>query len=150
MAITAGAKFHNQDLTEIPVLNPGDWFGKTWLIEIGGSYFPLFLIVEADSMSDAIDELAENEKYGHQIVVAADDLGDYPEDERHYSGAGQVLDLDHLMIHGQEGSGCPFPCRYFGDGLPEGGVVPTEFEHQEAESDVELLGIIPEVHGLHD
>ena len=32
---------------------------------------------------------------------------------RHYSGSGQVLDLDHLMVHG------PFPCRYFGDGLPE-------------------------------
>jgi len=26
------------------------------------------------------------------------------------------------MVHG------PFPCRYFGDGLPEQGVMPTEFE----------------------
>lgn len=95
MAITARVKFNGHELTDIPVLNPGDWFGKTWLVEIGGSYWPLFLIVEADSISDAIDELAENEKYGHQIVVADDDLGNYPEDDRHYSGAGQVLDLDH-------------------------------------------------------
>ena len=133
MAITARAKFHDHDLTDIPVINPGGWFGKAWLIEIGGSYSSLYLVIEADSMCDAIDELAENEKYGHQIVVADEDLGDYPEDDRHYSGTGQVLDLDHLMIHGQEGSDCPFPCRYFGDGMPEEGVVPSEFEHVDVE-----------------
>jgi hypothetical protein len=130
MAITARGNLNGHDLTDVPVLNPGDWFGKAWLIEIGGSYTPLFLIVEADSVCDAIDELAEHEKFGHNIVVADEDLGDYDLDTCHYSGAGQVLDLDHLMIHGQEGSDCPFPCRYFGDGLPEEGVVPTEFEHQ--------------------
>ena len=129
MAITARANFHGHELADLPVINPGDGFGKTWLIEIGGSYCPLFLIVEADSMSDAIDELAENEKYGHQIIVADENLGDYPEEDRHYSGTGQVLDLDHLMVHGQEG----FPCRYFGEGLPEAGVVPSEFEHVEVE-----------------
>ena len=133
MAITARATFHGHELTEMPVLNSGDWFGKTWLVEIGGSYNPLFLIVEADNMSDAIDELAENEKYGHNIIVASEDLGDYPEDDRHYSGTGKVLDLDHLMIYGEEGSDCPFLCRYFGDGLPEEGVIPTEFEQVDAE-----------------
>jgi len=129
--ITASATFHGQQLNEIPVLNPGDWFGKTWLLEIGGSYWPLFLIVEADSASDAIDELADNEKYGHHIVVAEADLGDYPEDDRHYGPSGQVLALDHLMIHGMERSAVPFPCRYHGDGLPAEGVLPTDFEHVE-------------------
>jgi hypothetical protein len=129
--ITASASFHGQELKDIPVLNPGDWFGKTWLLEIGGSYWPLFLIVEADSASDAIDELADHEKYGHHIVVAEADLGDYPEDERHYGPSGQVLDLDHLMIHGMEGTVVPFPCRYHGDGLPAEGVLPTDFEHAE-------------------
>lgn len=133
MVITARAKFHDHDLTDIPVINPNGWFGKAWLIELGGSYWPLFLIVEADTISDAIDELAENEKYGHQIVVADEDLGDYPEDARHYSGTGKVLDLDHLMVHGQEGAKCPFQCRYHGDGLPENGILPTEFEHEEVE-----------------
>jgi hypothetical protein len=133
MTITARAKFHGHELTDVPVLNAGEWFGKTWLVEIGGSYSPLFLIVEADSVCDAIDELADHEKYGHNIVVADEDLGDYAEDDRHYSGSGQVLDLDHLMIHGIEGAKCPFPCRYFGDGLPKEGVVPTDFEHGEVE-----------------
>lgn len=131
--ITAKAVLNGHELKDIPVLNPGDWFGKCWLVEIGGSYWPLFLIVEADSVSDAIDELADDEKYGHQIVVADEDLGDYSEDDRHYGPSGQVLDLDHLLVHGSEGSDCPFPCRYFGDGLPEEGVNPLEFEHVEQE-----------------
>ncbi len=127
--ITASARHHGHDLKDIPVLNPGGWFGKTWLVEIGGSYWPLFLIVEADSVTDAIDELADNEKWGHNIVVPPEDIGDYPENERHYGASGQVLDLDHLMIHGQEGTEAPFPCRYHGDGLSTEGVLPTDFEH---------------------
>ena len=105
MAITARGNLNGHDLTDIPVLNPGDWFGKAWLIELGGSYSSLYLIVEADSMSDAIDELAESEKYGHQIVVKDDNLGDYPEDNRHYSGTGQVLDLDHCGDLGVKSAG---------------------------------------------
>ena len=83
MAITARGTINGHDLTDVLVLNPGDWFGKAWLVELGGSYSSLYVVIEADSMSDAIDELAENEKYGHQIVVADEDLGDYPEDDRH-------------------------------------------------------------------
>lgn len=131
--IKANGNLHGHELTGIEVLNPGDWFGKTFLIEIGGSYSSLFLIVEASSMSDAIDELADNEKYGHLIIVEDSDLGDYPEDERHYSGSGHVLDLDHLMAYGNEGSEIPFPCRYHGEGLPDEGVLPTEFEHVDAD-----------------
>jgi len=125
--IKARGSFGGQELKDIPVLNPGGWFGKAWLLEIGGSYWPLFLIVEADSVSDAIGELADNEKFGHNIVVSPDDLGDYPEDERHYGPSGQVLDLDHLMVHGQERSECPFPCTYFGDDLPAEGMKGTDF-----------------------
>jgi hypothetical protein len=128
--ITASATFHGQELKDIPVLNAGNWFGKTWLIEIGGSYWPLFLVVEADSVQDAIDELADDEKYGWHIVVAEADLGDYPDESRHYGPSGQVLDLDHLMIHGQERANVPFPCRYHGDGLPAEGICPTRFEEE--------------------
>jgi len=132
--ITANGTFHGHELTDMPVVNPGDWFGKTWLIEIGGSYSPLFLIVEADSMSAAIDELADSEKYGHHIVVEEANLGDYPEDGRHYGPSGQVLDLDHLMIHGHEGSETPFSCSYYGEGFPPEGLKPTEFCWDEIEA----------------
>lgn len=127
--ITAKGTFRGHELNDLPVLNPGDWFGRTWLIEIGGSYCPLFLVVEADSVWSAIEELAENEQFGHNIVVADDDLGDYPEEDRTYGPSGQVLDLDHLMVHGSEDADRPFPCRYFGQGLPSEGIEPAEIEN---------------------
>jgi hypothetical protein len=133
MSITARCKFHDQALTEIPVINPGGWFGKTWLLELGGSYTPLFLVVEADTVSDAIDELSDNETYGHQIRVPDSDLADYPEDERHYDGSGRVIDLDHLMVHGQERSDMPYPVKYHGDGLPSEGIDPRQFRDWDTE-----------------
>ncbi|MCB9924905.1 MAG: hypothetical protein H6822_22185 [Planctomycetaceae bacterium] len=132
--ITAKAKLGDHELGDIEVINPGDWCGRTWLLEIGGSYTPLFLIVEADSASDAIDELADNEKYGHHIVVDEDYLDDYPEEDRHYGPSGQVLDLDHLAIHGAEGTAIPFPCRYYGDNLPDEGVLPAELDEWDWDS----------------
>lgn len=125
--ITASCNLNGHELTDVLVLNAGDWFGKTWLLEVGGCYSPLFLVVEADSPSDAIDELADNEQYGHHIVVADEDLGDYDSETCHYGPSGQVIDLDHLMIHGCEGCDVPFQCRYHGDGLPNGGVLSTDF-----------------------
>ena len=120
MQITASCSFNGHDLTEMHVLNPGDWFGKTWLIEIGGSYTPLFLVVEADTVSDAIDELSDDKTYGHQIHVPDADLGDYPEDDRHLDGSGRVIDLDHVLVHGRERSDMPFPVKYHAEGEPAG------------------------------
>lgn len=65
--ITASATVHGQELKDIPVINPDGWWGKTWLIEIGGSYWPLFLVVEAENVQDAIDELADDDQYGHHM-----------------------------------------------------------------------------------
>ena len=59
MAITAHGNVNGHMLTDVPVLSPGEWFGKTWLVEVGGSYSSLHLAVEADSICDAIDELAD-------------------------------------------------------------------------------------------
>jgi hypothetical protein len=39
--ISASTTFHGVELTGIPVVNPGGWFGETWLLEIGGSCWPL-------------------------------------------------------------------------------------------------------------
>lgn len=135
--VTASATVHGQQLEGIPVLNPGGWFGKTWLVEIGGSYWPLFLVVEADTVQDAIDELVDDEKYGFHIIVAPGDLDDYPEENRHYGPSGQVLDLDHLMVHGQDGARVPFKCRYHGDGLPSDGVCPTKFDEDADKGDTD-------------
>jgi hypothetical protein len=124
--ITASCKFHDQEISDIPVINPDGWFGKTWLLELGGSYSSLYLVVEADSMSDAVDELSDNETYGHLIHVPNENLSDYPEDGRHYDGSGRVIDLDHLLIHGKERSEVPFPVKYHGDELPAEGIDPRQ------------------------
>jgi hypothetical protein len=127
MTITASCKFNDQDLTEVAVLNPGGWFGKAWLLELGGSFTRLFLVVEADSISDAIDEFSDNTTFGHQIHVPDSDLGDYPEADRHYDGSGRILDLDHLQIHGAEGSDLPYAMTFHAEGLPSDGIDPREF-----------------------
>jgi hypothetical protein len=46
---------NGQEIIDIPVLNPGNWFGQTRLREIGESFSAQVLIVEADAVSDAID-----------------------------------------------------------------------------------------------
>jgi len=132
--ITARGTFNGQELRDVQVVNPGNWFGKTWLIEIGGSFWPLYLVVEADSVQDVLDELSESETHGHHIVVAEEDLGDYPEDERHYGPSGQVLDTEHIMIYGQEGAKSPWPCTYHGDGLPSEGMTPTDYLYRDEEA----------------
>ena len=120
MNITASCELHGHGLTGIPVLNPGDWFGKTWLLEIGGGYASFFLVVEARSVEDAIDELSDNEKYGHNIHVTDEDLGDYPENERSYAGNdGRIVDLSQLI-------GRPHSVKYHGDGLPVEGIDPSD------------------------
>ena len=83
---------------------PGGRFGKTWLIEIGGCYTPLFLIVEADSVQDAIEELADNESGDTTSSSLTRIWPDYPEEDRHYGPSGQVLDLDHLMVTAKRAS----------------------------------------------
>ena len=132
--ITARGLFNGQELRDVPVINPGGWFGKTWLLEVSGSYWPLYLVVECDSAQDSIDELADDETYGHHIVVPEEDHGDYPEGERTYGPSGQVIDTQHLMIHGREGAKTPWPCMYHGDGLPAEGMTPTDYLYWDEES----------------
>ena len=127
MPIFASFRFQDAAHCNVPILNPRGWFGKTWLLELGGSYAPFLLIVEADTISDAIDVLSDDETYGHQIHVPDSDLPDYPEGDRHYDGSGRVIDTEHLMIYGQECCDLPFPVLYHGDTLPAEGMDPRQY-----------------------
>lgn len=134
VSVRAKGRLGDHDI-DAPVLNPGGWFGRTWLLELGGSYTPLFLVVEAGSVEDAIDELSDNEKYGHLIHVhesEVDAMTDYPPDERNYDSSGRVIDTQWLAIHGVEGTsrtkGMAWPCVYHGEGLPPDGISPPIYE----------------------
>ena len=135
------ANLNGHELKDISVINPGDWFGKAWLIEIGGSYWPLFLIVEADTMQDAIDELADDEKYGHNIVVAEDDLADYDAENCNYGPSGQVIDLDHLMIHGHGGNERHATCihKYFTESDLSDYILRRRFRRRPVRLDIDYM-----------
>ena len=137
MAITATAVINGVEVSNIPVVNQGNWFGRTWLCEIGGSMEPIYLVVEAESFCSAIDELADSETHRYHIVVEDDDLDDYDPDECSFGPSGQILDLDWLLLHGDESKAVPFPCRYFGDDLPEDGIDPTDLHEWEWETPAE-------------
>jgi hypothetical protein len=50
------------------VINPGGWFGKTYVLQIAiANNLNPFFVVEADSEQSAIDTWADDEQYGHFI-----------------------------------------------------------------------------------
>lgn len=70
---------------EGPVVNPGDWYGKVWLIEIPNG--PL-LAVEADNEDCAIDVLSDSSEYGHWINISEEQAQERERGghEREYAG----------------------------------------------------------------
>lgn len=68
MQVTARFKLGDREFTAV-VINPGGWFGKCKLVGVGGCFWPAYFVVEAGNEGDAIDELAESEKWGHLIRV---------------------------------------------------------------------------------
>ncbi len=53
--VRASVVLGGQTIDDVIVLNPGGWFGKVHLFEIGGSYAPYYVLVEGDSIHDALD-----------------------------------------------------------------------------------------------
>ena len=77
-------------------------------------------------MTDAIDELSDDEPTVTRSPCPTKDLGDYRKTTA-VTTAGRVIDLDHLMIYGEERKDVPFPVKYHGDGLRSEGIDPREY-----------------------
>jgi hypothetical protein len=114
---------HGHRLTGIPAVNPGDQFGKAWLLEIGGHVDPLYLAVEADTAQDALDALADSDEHGHRIRIDEPAMGDYA--EQVHAGdiiGGETLERDGwLDLAGKlyaEDPGLAEPCRLGNAGEP--------------------------------
>jgi hypothetical protein len=129
--ITASFTFCGREFSDVECVNPGDWFGKTWAMEIGGSYAPFFVVVEADSITDAIDELIDS-KYGAQFIIDPADYADYgytaDNDNPDCSFAGNnghPVDLQHLMAYADDAVSGHRRIMYHVDGWPVP-VKPTE------------------------
>lgn len=54
-------------------INRGEWYGKTWLVQVGMGYTSCNVLVEADSEQDAIDELADSKR---SYLIDTDELCD--------------------------------------------------------------------------
>lgn len=169
--ITASFKSGSNEVTGVPVVNPGDWFGKAWCLDYGCGP----VIVEADSCQDAIDELVESDQ-GVGLRIEDSERGDYGFScgkgdiiggveitepcwmnlkgeqitdpvkgrqltEPHTSGGGIDYDMDNLHIEGQDGAKCPFKCLYHGEGIPEGGLSPLDYSELQNYED-EIAGYI--------
>lgn len=49
-------------------VNPGDWFGKIWIVRIDCGYCPALVAVEAGNEGDAVDALIDSGKWNHLFV----------------------------------------------------------------------------------
>lgn len=67
--IKARIWFEGRDEPEVAdVINPGEWFGQVHLLQIAiANALNPFFVIEAGNEVDAIDEWADNDKYGHFI-----------------------------------------------------------------------------------
>lgn len=85
-------------------VNPGEWFGKAWIVEVGCGFSSIFFAVEGDGPQDVIDNLCDSEEYGHLIRVDEDTAKEAEEDglELNYAGnASEPVDLENVHIHGE-------------------------------------------------
>jgi hypothetical protein len=125
MKVTASCTLHGEGLVNLPVLNPGEYYGDCYLIVHAIGYSTIACVVEAQTESDAIDVLADSEEFGYWINVDDCALGDYPEDDRCYAGNdGHVVDLENIMIYSacksDRRDGEPVSIRYHFATPPEG------------------------------
>jgi hypothetical protein len=75
--ITARFTFRGRDRREVPVLNPGSFDGKCWLLVLDTSHDPELFVAEAGGPSDAFAVLADDDRYGDLVRVQAHEAGDY-------------------------------------------------------------------------
>jgi len=103
------------------VVNPGGWFGKAWLIGYPLGNFSFHVIVEADHEQDAIDVLADSDKYGHAINLDEKDVDPDDENVNRAGNDWHPVDLENVTMQKAIGA------IYLSPLLPGGGLSPAAF-----------------------
>jgi len=119
--LTASCTFDGFALAYLPVINSGRWFGKTWLVELLG-VAPVWVVVEAGSIRDALVVLSTAPDFGRDILVAHVQGDDDPEGD-----GGLVLNTENVRVHGREHCDFPYPVRYHDEGYPTQGIDPRHY-----------------------
>lgn len=85
------------------LVNRGDWWGKTWLLEIGLGFSSVFYVVEGDNETDVIDTFADSK---HSHMIDDDNICEFCEEDDFdnctctFAGNdGHRVNLDNVMLH---------------------------------------------------
>jgi hypothetical protein len=119
--IWASCEFQGHDYYYLPVLNPGAFRGKTWLLEVLAC-MTIWVVVEAGSMQEALVVLSNDPEFGDWVTVAHVQGDDNPEDD-----SVRVLNTQNIRVHGQADRELPYPIRYHDEGYPAQGIDPRRF-----------------------
>jgi hypothetical protein len=117
--IWASCNFNGYDYDYLPVLNPGECGGKTWLVELLGCV-PVLVVVEAASVHDALIVLSRDPEFGEGIQLARDGKSSEADCRR-------VFNKQNVRVYGQAESDLPYPVRYHQEGFLADGIDPREF-----------------------
>lgn len=143
--VTASFQFRKEEMKDVPVLNPGEGFGKCWLIELGGSYYSSFVVIEADSEMDALEALSDDKDWSHHTLIDIGSLADYflgndeegqPVYEVYWNNVGNPCDFQNVAIYG------PFDVkeiRYHAAHLPKKGCEPKDYSDDGVETYKQLV-----------
>jgi hypothetical protein len=116
--LNASTRVHGYDLVHLPILNPGRCGGRTWVMELRGSA-PIWVVVEAQSVNDALLVHADDPDFGEAVYVAHVLDDDSPDDD-----SGRCLTTHRVRVYGEPGDDPPYLVKYHGIGYPRGGIDP--------------------------
>jgi hypothetical protein len=116
--LDASCTVHGYDLVHLPALNPGRCGGRTWVMELFGCP-PIWVVVEAETVQDALLVLADDPDFGEAVYVAHVLDDDSPDDD-----SGRCLTTHRVRVYGEPDSDPPYPVRYHGIGYPPRGIDP--------------------------
>jgi hypothetical protein len=122
--VTFSGKFGGQDVKG-DVVNPGECFGRTWLIYVEDCFDQPLFVVEADDPCEAEEAFLADSDLASMVRIDEVDLPDFDPEELHYDSDGNPVNTESIQIHG------PFACRYHAKGLPDTGVDPLTFDRYE-------------------
>ncbi len=130
------------EVEQVEVVNPGDWWGKTWLVGEQWCQWPFYVVVEAEHPSDAENEYIECEWLNSSARLDDNELKDYKDAGGMYtcafSDSGIAYDSENVSVEGADyhanvghGTGYagfqPHECTYVGPGLPYTGISPLDY-----------------------
>lgn len=126
------------------VVNQGDHYGYVWAVTVANCYDPPVYLVEAAGPGDAEEDFIDS-PWGENERLSTEEQVEYEREkwDVQWTGSGTPYSGENIHVEGREiGSHngadiVPFPCLYYGPGLPKQGIDPRLYA---AAGECELCG----------